>query len=108
MFEEIDRPAAKAFVARWHAKYPDETYINDMGENEYSAIYMYKKLVEMANSTELDKIPDTVLLCQHHPVYTIGRSRLQPRFQPDEVSLEMIRRISAAIEDLDSLGAVGL
>lgn len=41
-------------------------------------------------------------------VYTIGRSRLQPQFQPDEVSLTMIRRISAAIEDLDSLGAVGL
>jgi hypothetical protein len=41
-------------------------------------------------------------------VYTIGRSRLQPRFQPDEVSLTMIRRLAAAIEDLDSLGAVGL
>lgn len=41
-------------------------------------------------------------------VYTIGRSRLQPRFQPDVVSLTMIGRISAAIEDLDSLGGVGL
>jgi hypothetical protein len=41
-------------------------------------------------------------------VYTIGRSRLQPSFQPDAVSLEMIERIAAAIDDLDSLGAVGL
>jgi hypothetical protein len=41
-------------------------------------------------------------------VYTIGRSRLQPRFQPDEVSLTIIRRLAAAIQDLDSLGAVGL
>jgi aminoglycoside phosphotransferase (APT) family kinase protein len=41
-------------------------------------------------------------------IYTIGRSRLQPRFQPDEVSLTMIRRIATAIDDLDSLGAVGL
>jgi hypothetical protein len=41
-------------------------------------------------------------------VYTIGRSRLQPRFQPDEISLAMIERIAAAIDDLDSLGAVGL
>jgi len=41
-------------------------------------------------------------------VYTIGRSRLQPRFAPDELSLAMIGRIAAAIEDLDSLGAVGL
>jgi hypothetical protein len=41
-------------------------------------------------------------------IYTIGRSRLQPAFQPDEISLRMIERIAATIEDLDSLGAVGL
>jgi hypothetical protein len=41
-------------------------------------------------------------------VYTIGRSRLQPRFQPEETSLTLIGRIAAAIDDLDSLGAVGL
>jgi hypothetical protein len=41
-------------------------------------------------------------------VYTLGRSRLQPRFQPDEVSLTMVRRISAAIHDLGALSAVGL
>jgi Phosphotransferase enzyme family len=38
--------------------------------------------------------------------YTIGRSRLQPRFQPDVVSIMMIERIAAAIDDLDSLRAV--
>jgi branched-chain amino acid transport system substrate-binding protein len=59
-FEEIDRPEAKAFVARWRAKYPDETYINDMGENEYSAVYMYKKLVEMAGSTDIAKIREQI------------------------------------------------
>jgi hypothetical protein len=41
-------------------------------------------------------------------VYTIGRSRLQPKFQPRQVSLSMIERIATAIDDLDSLGAVGL
>lgn len=41
-------------------------------------------------------------------VYTIGRSRLQPSFQPDEISLTMIERIAAAIDDLHSLRAVGL
>jgi Phosphotransferase enzyme family len=41
-------------------------------------------------------------------VYTIGRSRLQPSFQPKQTSLAMIERISSAIDDLDSLGAVGL
>ncbi len=41
-------------------------------------------------------------------IYTIGRSRLQPSFQPDAVSLTMVERIGATIDDLDSLGAVGL
>jgi hypothetical protein len=40
--------------------------------------------------------------------YTIGRSRLQPAFQPADVSLKLLERIAAAICDLDSLGAVGL
>jgi|SRR5947209_9638305 len=41
-------------------------------------------------------------------LYTLGRSRLQPRFQPEEVSLTLIERIAAAIDDLDSFGAIGL
>lgn len=41
-------------------------------------------------------------------IYTLGRSRLQPRFQPESVSLTMIARISAAIDELDCLGAIGL
>src|ERR1700733_9786443 len=56
----IDRPAAKDFVKRWHAKYPDEFYINDMGENEYSAVFMYKKLVEMGGSTDIAKIREQI------------------------------------------------
>lgn len=41
-------------------------------------------------------------------VYTLGRSRLQPAFQPEEVSLTMVGRIAAAIEDLGARAAVGL
>jgi branched-chain amino acid transport system substrate-binding protein len=52
-FEEIDTPEAEAFKKRWHAKFPNEPYINDMGYNAYTAIYMYKNLVESAKSTKL-------------------------------------------------------
>lgn len=52
-FEEIDTPEANAFKKRWHAKFPDEMYINDMGYNAYHAIYMYKMLAEKAKSTKL-------------------------------------------------------
>jgi hypothetical protein len=41
-------------------------------------------------------------------LYTLGRSRLQPDFQPREVSLTLVERIAAAIDDLDSFTAVGL
>lgn len=41
-------------------------------------------------------------------LYTIGRSRLQPHFQPKDVSLTLIGRIATAIDDLASFGAVGL
>lgn len=41
-------------------------------------------------------------------VYTVGRSRLQPSFQPVEIGLTMIQRIAVAIEDLGTLAALGL
>lgn len=52
-FEEIDTPAATDFKRRWHAKFANEPYINDMGYNAYNAVYMYKTLVEQAKSTQL-------------------------------------------------------
>ena len=38
---------------------------------------------------------------------TIGRSPLQPKYQPDEISLANLERITAAFDDLDTLSAVG-
>ncbi|MCW5620705.1 MAG: urea ABC transporter substrate-binding protein [Burkholderiales bacterium] len=55
-FEEIDTPEADAFKKRWRAKFPNEMYINDMGYNAYTAIYMYKTLVEQAKSTKLEDL----------------------------------------------------
>jgi len=37
---------------------------------------------------------------------TIGRSSLQPQYQPDEISLANLERISQAFADLDTLDAV--
>lgn len=41
-------------------------------------------------------------------LYTLGRSRLQPKFQPEDISLTLIGRIATAIDDLASFSAVGL
>jgi len=40
--------------------------------------------------------------------FTIGRAFYQPRMQPDHISLAIIERLSTAIDDLDSLAAVGV
>jgi hypothetical protein len=40
--------------------------------------------------------------------FTIGRAAYQPRMQPDETSLAILRRLSAAIHENDSFAAIGL
>lgn len=52
-FEEIASPEADAFKKKWHAKFPSEPYINDMGYNAYVTMYLYKNIVETAKSTKL-------------------------------------------------------
>ena len=50
--------------------------VRDLGLKEYEEVWnLQRKLVFERGE---GKIPDTVLLCQHHPVYTIGRSSKQP------------------------------
>ncbi len=50
--------------------------VRDLGLREYEEVWnLQRKLVFERGE---GKIPDTVLLCQHNPVYTIGRSSKQP------------------------------
>jgi urea ABC transporter substrate-binding protein len=49
--EEVDTPASKNFVARFHAKFPNEPYINQEAENSYLAVYLYKEMVERAKGS---------------------------------------------------------
>ncbi|WP_441296697.1 urea ABC transporter substrate-binding protein [Agrobacterium sp. Azo12] len=55
--EEVDNPQSKAFVEKWHKKFPDEPYINQEAENSYLAVYLYKQMVERADgSTKKDEL----------------------------------------------------
>ncbi|HEY0789619.1 MAG TPA: urea ABC transporter substrate-binding protein [Chthoniobacterales bacterium] len=49
--EEVETPASKDFVARFHAKFPNEPYINQEAENSYLAVYLYKEMVERAKGS---------------------------------------------------------
>lgn len=50
--EEVDTPAAKAFVEKFRARFPNEPYINQEAANSYIAMYLYKQMVERAGTTE--------------------------------------------------------
>ncbi|RWR26669.1 urea ABC transporter substrate-binding protein [Sinirhodobacter populi] len=54
--EEVNTPESKAFVEKFHAKFPNEPYINQEAENSYAAVYLYKAMVEKAHSTKLDDV----------------------------------------------------
>ena len=49
--------------------------VRDLGLKEYEVVWTLQRKLVFERSE--GKIPDTVLLCQHHPVYTIGRSSKQ-------------------------------
>jgi len=49
--EEVDTPQSKAFIERWHKRFPDEPYINQEAENSYHAVYLYKQMVERAGGS---------------------------------------------------------
>ena len=50
--EEVDSPASNDFKKRFHAKYPNEPYINQEAANAYDAVYLYKAAVEKAKSAD--------------------------------------------------------
>lgn len=49
--EEVDTPASKAFLEKFHAKYPNEPYVNQEAANSYIAMNLYKNMVERANGS---------------------------------------------------------
>ncbi|MCE5281032.1 MAG: urea ABC transporter substrate-binding protein [Deltaproteobacteria bacterium] len=54
--EEVNTPASNDFKKRFHAKFPNEPYINQEAANAYDAVYLYKAAVEKAGSTDQKKV----------------------------------------------------
>jgi branched-chain amino acid transport system substrate-binding protein len=89
-FEELDTPEAEDFKKRWHAKFPKEQYINDMGYNAYVALYQYKMLVEKAKSTKLAdirKVIATGKACVNAPE---GEVCIDPKSQHTSHRMRMV------------------
>ncbi len=80
--EEVGDQKSKDFVAKWHAKYPNEPYINQEAENSYLAVYLYKSMVERAGGStkrdDLRKEVDKGDVCVDAPE---GKVCLDPKSQ---------------------------
>jgi urea ABC transporter substrate-binding protein len=89
-FEEIDTPAANEFKKRWHAKFPNEPYINDMGYNAYNALYMYKAMVEKAKSTKLADIRKVIAAGEACIEAAEGKVCIDPKSQHASHEMRLI------------------
>lgn len=54
--EELKTPENKDFVVRWHAKFQNEPYINQPGEDSYIGVKLYAEAVKAAGSTDRDAV----------------------------------------------------
>ncbi len=80
--EEVDTPASKEFIERFHAKFPNEPYINQESANSYIAVNLYKQMVERAGgSTKRDDLRKIIAegdVCFDGPS---GKTCLDPKSQ---------------------------
>jgi thiamine kinase-like enzyme len=77
---------------------------------ERELLERYLERLEVASAPSFDELFLRYRQQQCYPMLawlaTIGRSPLQPKYQPDEISLANLERITAAFEDLEALDAV--
>ncbi|MDX3926097.1 MAG: urea ABC transporter substrate-binding protein [Shinella sp.] len=80
--EEVDTPESKAFVEKWHKSFPNEPYVNQEAANSYTAVYLYKQMIERAggstNKDDLRKVIAEGDVCFDAPE---GKVCLDPKSQ---------------------------
>ena len=54
--EELDTPAAKDFVARYRALYPDDPYVGMEAAAQYTGMMLYAEAVKKAGTTEVEAV----------------------------------------------------
>lgn len=89
-FEEIDTAPATEFKKKWRAKFPSETYINDMGYNAYTAVYLYKQMVETAKSTRLPDLRKVIAAGQACINAPEGKICVDPKSQHTSHHMRLI------------------
>lgn len=87
--------------------------VEDRRAWERELLAFYLEWLEWADGPALD-YEDAWLAYRQQSLYpyviwlaTLGHSAIQPKYQPDEVSLGIIERTGQALSDLDAIAAVG-
>jgi hypothetical protein len=82
------------------------------GERELLDLYRVRLLAAGGGALEPEAAWEAYRRALIYPyfawLYTLGRARAQPHFQPPEVALVLLERIARAICELDAFGALGL
>lgn len=58
--EELDTPAAKDFVARYRALYPNDPYVGMEAAAQYTGMMLYAEAVRKAGTTEVEAVIDAL------------------------------------------------
>ncbi|EJN57975.1 urea ABC transporter substrate-binding protein [Halogranum rubrum] len=58
--EEVPTKRSKSFREAYYEKFPDAPYLNEEAENNYFSIYMYKKAVEKAGTTDQAEVKEAL------------------------------------------------
>ena len=83
-FESIDSPVNKEFVKKFKAKYGADRVTDDPIEAAYFGVYFWKKAVEKAGSTDVDKVRDAIVHGSGEGIEfdaPEGKVRLDPKTQ---------------------------
>jgi len=54
--QELPTSAAKAFVAKWHQKWPNEPYVGMEAEATYTGVHLWAEAVKKANAVDTESV----------------------------------------------------
>ena len=91
--EELDTPANRDFVKRWRAKFPDEPYIGQVGEDAYVGVLLYAKAVELAGTTDQKAVAKALEtgICVDAPESPQGRVCIDPKTHHTSHTMTLVK-----------------
>lgn len=105
--DEMETTEARAFKARWRARFPNDSYISAMGYNAYVAIHLYRTMVEKAASTKKADLRQVIAAGDASIDAPGGKMRIDPRSQHTAQHMRLFTvDANHAVSEVDDFGLV--